>query len=95
VHSKINKWTFEWLWYRRAHARLPRYGLPSLASLSSVVTNIRPRGDWKERGSAGTTLIRRQTPLIVILFRLNFSYGLPRKCVFSKTCFSPESGVST
>jgi len=36
VHNKINKWTFEWLWYRRAHARLPRYGLPSLASLGSV-----------------------------------------------------------
>ena len=72
VHSKINKWTLEWLWYRRAHARLPRYGLPSLASLSSVVTNIKPRGDWKERGAGGTTLIRSQTPIIIILFGFNF-----------------------
>jgi len=50
-----------------------------LAALNSVVTNIKPRGDWKEGGAGGTTLIRRQTPLIVILFGFNFLYDLSRK----------------
>jgi hypothetical protein len=88
-NKQIVLWEVE---YRSAHARLPRYG--SFASLSSVVTNIRPRGDWKQRGASGTTLIRRQTPLIVISFGLNFRYDLSRKCAYSKNGFSPGSGVS-
>jgi hypothetical protein len=70
-----------------AHARLARYVLPSLASLSSIVTNIRPRGDWKQRSAGGTTLIGRQTPLIVTVFGLKLRCDLSRNVYFRKPPF--------